>query len=75
MYLVILLSFLIIVYFLTLQKEHFMPMDTFETRMPCLINERYAYDDKPRPESNYAIINQEYANLYELPISYDPTKL
>ena len=73
MYLIIILVIITLLYYFSL--EHFMPMDTFETRMPCLVKQRYSYDDRPRPLSNNSIIYPEYARLFELPINYDPTIL
>lgn len=70
----ILLILIIIAYIINLyDNEHFMPMDTFETRMPHLVGQRYSYNDTPTIYHDSIIY--PYAKLSELPINYDPSLL
>lgn len=71
---IIILVLVVLVYFYTLyNREHFMPMDTFEIRYPHLIEQRYSYNDSPT-ETHDSII-YPYAKLSELPVAYDPTMI
>lgn len=72
-YILVFLVLITLVYFINLfNTENFMPMQTFEERFPCLVNQRYSYDDRLRGSDN---IIYPYAKLSELPINYDPSMI